>query len=162
MVGKAANLIQIFGLDAFTLVTILTVCFWQFHEAKEECRKLEDRVRVLRQLLLSPAGCWIVQQQSLELLGHLVITNALRDADDLLRSYYTESTPFLRVLRGRAMSRQFRDLRNSIDSITTFLLLLLVQANPPPPPPPPGDSTDAETSSTAAPDHTHIVDISQE
>ncbi|XP_012703736.1 protein MID1-COMPLEMENTING ACTIVITY 2-like [Setaria italica] len=136
MVGKAANLLQLFGGDAITLITLVASCFWQFHEVKKECRKLEDSVRMLRLLLLSPAGCWIMQQQNLELLGHLV-TNALMDADDLVRSC-SESTPSLRVLRGRGMSRQFRDLRKSIDSYCCLILsingfLLVVQANPPPP-----------------------------
>uniref|UniRef100_K3ZLW5 Uncharacterized protein n=1 Tax=Setaria italica TaxID=4555 RepID=K3ZLW5_SETIT len=144
MVGKAANLLQLFGVDAITLITIIASCFWQFHEVKKECRKLED------------TGCWIMQQQNLELLGHLV-TNALMDADDLVRSC-SESTPSLRVLRGRGMSRQFRDLRNSIDSYCRLILSInaafLLGVSPTP-----GDST---SSSTAAPDHTHIIDISQE
>ncbi|RCV39495.1 hypothetical protein SETIT_8G228900v2 [Setaria italica] len=178
MVGKAANLVQLFGVDAITLITIVASCFWQFHEVQKECRKLEDSVRMLRLLLLSPAGCWIMQQQNFELLGHLV-TNALMDADDLVRSF-CESTPSLCVLRGRGMSRQFRDLRNSIDSYCHIILsiIVVVQDNPPPPPPPPpppsslvraqvnhvgvppspGDST---SSSTAAPDHTHIIDINE-
>ncbi|XP_034570069.1 protein MID1-COMPLEMENTING ACTIVITY 2 [Setaria viridis] len=156
MVGKAANLLQLFGVDAITLITIVASCFCQLHEVKKECRKLEDSVRMLRLLLLSPAGCWIMQQENMQLLGHLV-TNALMDADDLVRSC-SESTPSLRVLRGRGMSRQFRNLRNGIDSYCRLILSInaafLLGVSPSP--------RDSTSSSTAAPDHTHIIDISQE
>ena len=133
-VGKAANLAQLFGLDAVTLI-IIAMSFLQCHEVKKERRKQEDRVQMLRLLLRSPAGCWIMQQPNLE-LGHLV-TNALKDGHDLVESY-NKSTLFLRVRRGRSMSRQFRDLRNSIDSYCGLILsinacLLVHQENPPPP-----------------------------
>ena len=133
IVGKAANLVQILGLDAVTLITI-AMCFLVFHEVKQE-----ERVRMLQVLLLSPAGCSIVQQQQhlAAELGYQV-TNALNQAHNLIESY-KQSTLFLRVLRARSTARQFRDLCSSIDSYCGLLLsinayLLIHQANPPPPP----------------------------
>ena len=137
IVGKAANLVQILGLDAVTVITI-AMRFLVFHEVKQECRKLEDRVQMLRLLLSSPAGCWIMQQEHLEAaaLGYQV-NNAIKEADKLIESY-KQSTLLLRVLRARSTARQFRDLCSSIDSYCGLLLsisayLLIHQANPPPP-----------------------------
>jgi hypothetical protein len=183
IVGKAANLLQLFsGLDVITLITI-AASFLRFHEMSKECRKLEERVRMLRVLLHSPSGCWIMQQQNLE-PGHLV-TNALRYAHDIVESY-NGSTLFARVRRGGSMAARFRDLRRSIDSycglilsVNAFLLAVQVQASHPPPPslvsqcrtpandagvpPSTGDSTDAELPTAATDDHTHtIIDISQD
>ena len=45
VVGKAANLAQLFGLDAVTLI-IIAMSFLQCHEVKKECRKQEDRVQI--------------------------------------------------------------------------------------------------------------------
>ena len=138
IVGKAANLVQILGLDAVTVITI-AMRFLVFHEVKQECQKLEERVRMLQVLLLSPAGCSIVQQQQhlAAELGYQV-TNALNQAHNLIESY-KQSTLFLSVLRARSTARQFRDLCSSIDSYCGLLLsisayLLIHQANPPPPP----------------------------
>ena len=139
IVGKAANLVQILGLDAVTLITI-AMRFLVFHEVKQECQKLEERVRMLQVLLLSPAGCSIVQQQQhlAAELGYQV-TNALNQAHNLIESY-KQSTLYLRVLRARSTARQFRDLCSSIDSYCGLLLsinaylLIIHQANPPPPP----------------------------
>jgi hypothetical protein len=47
IVGKAASLLQLLGVDAITLVAI-AASFLRFHEMNKECRKLEDRVRMLR------------------------------------------------------------------------------------------------------------------
>ena len=137
IVGKAANLVQILGLDAVTVITI-AMRFLVFHEVKQECRKLEDRVQMLRLLLMSsPAGCWIMQQEHLEAELGYQVTNALNQAHNLIESY-KQSTLFLRVLRARSTARQFRDLCSSIDSYCGLLLsmsayLLIHQANPPPP-----------------------------
>ena len=77
IVGKAANLVQILGLDAVTLITI-AMRFLVFHEVKQECQKLEERVRMLRLLLMSsPAGCWIMQQEHLEAELGYQVNNAL-------------------------------------------------------------------------------------
>ena len=62
IIGKAANLFQLFGLDAATLIAIAT-SFLRFHEVSKECRKLEERARMLRLLLHSPGGYWVMQQQ---------------------------------------------------------------------------------------------------
>ena len=137
IVGKAANLVQILGLDAVTLITI-AMRFLVFHEVKQECRKLEDRVQMLRLLLISPAGCWIMQQEHLEVELGYQVNNAILEAHNLIESY-KQSTLFLRVLRARSTARQFRDLCSSIDSYCGFLLsisayLLIHQANPPPRP----------------------------
>jgi hypothetical protein len=71
-------------------------------------------------------------------MGDLV-TKALEAAHDLVESY-KESTLFTRVRTGRSMARQFRDVRNIIDSYCGLILsinahLLIVLANPPPLPP---------------------------
>ncbi|CAL4990577.1 unnamed protein product [Urochloa decumbens] len=177
IVGKVANLVQLFGLDFVTLI-LMAMSFLRFHEVQKECRKLEGRVQRLMVLLPSPAGSGIMQQQHLE-LGHLV-TNALRDAHDLVKSY-NGSTLFVRVRRGRSLARQFRELRNSIESYCCPILsvsacLLIVEAYPPPSlvirartefndgdlPPSAGYSIiDAETY-TAAPDDTHVINVSLE
>ena len=132
IVGKAANLAQILGLDAVTLITI-AMHFLVFHEVKQECRKLEDRVQMLRLLLNSPAGCWIMQQENLEAELGYQGTNALNQAHNLIESY-KQSTLRLRVLRARSTATQFRDLCSSIDSYCGLLLslnayLLIHQAN---------------------------------
>ena len=132
IVGKAANLLQLFGVDAITIVAI-AASFLQFHEMNKECRKLEERVRMLRALLHSPAGCWIIPQH-VE-LGHL-LTNALRDADDLVESY-NGSTLFARLRRGRAMATRLRDLRSSIDSYCDLIVsinafILVAEVDEPP------------------------------
>ena len=136
IVGKAANLVQILGLDAVTVITI-AMRFLVFHEVKQECRKLEDRVQMLRLLLSSPAGCWIMQQEHLEVELGYQVNNAILEAHNLIESY-KQSTLLLRVLRARSTARQFRDLCSSIDSYCGLLLsmsayLLIHQANPPPP-----------------------------
>nr|CAB3490541.1 unnamed protein product [Digitaria exilis] len=139
IVGKAANLLQLFGglLDVITLIT----SFLRFRETRKECSKLEERVRMLRVLHLSPAGRWIMQQQqSVELLeGLVVMANALEDAHGLVESY-KGSTLLERVRSGRDMARQFRDLRSTIDCYCGLILsfnafLLAVQANQLPLPP---------------------------
>ena len=133
VVGKAANLAQLFGLDAVTLI-IIAMSFLQCHEVKKECRKQEDRVQMLRLLLMSsPAGCWIMQQEHLEAELGYQVTNALNQAHNLIESY-KQSTLFLSVLRARSTARQFRDLCSSIDSYCGLLLsinayLLIHQAN---------------------------------
>ena len=127
-------------------------------------------MQVLAVLLLSLAGCWIMQQQqNLELMRHLV-TTALSDAHDLVDSY-NDSTLLARVWRGRSTARRFRDLRRSIDSycgliLSVNALLLAVQGShplPPPSPPSTRDSTDAETPAAATVDDDHtthtIIDI---
>jgi len=136
IVGKAANLVQILGLDAVTVITI-AMRFLVFHEVKQECRKLEDRVQMLRLLLNSPAGCWIMQQEHLEAELGYQVNNAIKEAHNLTESY-KQSTLFLRVLGARSTARQFRDLCNSIDNYCGLLLSinayrLIHQANPPPP-----------------------------
>ena len=174
VVGKAANLFQLLGLDAITLVTVGTTCFLRLRKVTEECRKLEERVQVLAVLLLSPAGCWITQQHSLEQLRHLV-TSALNDAHDLVDSY-NGSTLFARVWRGRSTARRLRDLRTRIDSYCGLILsvdafLFAAQASHHPTPASnagvptlsTGDSTDAESTPAAATDDDHtthtIIDI---
>ncbi|CAL4986021.1 unnamed protein product [Urochloa decumbens] len=135
IVGKVANLVQLFGLDLATLI-LIAMSFLRFHELQKECRKLEDRVQRLKVLLPSPAGSsWIMQQQQHLELDHLV-SNALRDAHELVESY-NGSTLFVRVRRGRSMATQFRELRNSIESYCCLILsisacLLIVEAYPPP------------------------------
>ncbi|CAL4990580.1 unnamed protein product [Urochloa decumbens] len=176
IVGKVANLVQLFGLDFATLI-LIAMSFLRFHEVQKECRKLEGRVQRLKVLL--PWIMQLQQQQHLE-LGHLV-TDALRDAHDLVESY-SGSTLFVRVRRGRSLARQFRDLRNSIDSYCCLIhsisaCLLIVEAYPPPslairarrtefndgdlPPSAWQSPIDAETS-TAAPDDTHVINVSLE
>ncbi|CAO2149982.1 unnamed protein product [Urochloa humidicola] len=130
IVGMAANLAQLFGLDAFTLI-VIGMSYLRFHEVNKECRKLEDRVHMLQVLLRSPAGYWIVQHLE---LGHLV-TTALKNAHDLVESY-KGSTIFSRVQRTRRTAGQFRDLRNSIESYCGQIhsinsYLLLAQVTPP-------------------------------
>ncbi|KAJ1276949.1 hypothetical protein BS78_05G255900 [Paspalum vaginatum] len=139
IVGKAANLLQLLGglHYAATLITTAASSFLRFYEANEGCRKLEERVRMLRVLLPSPGGCWIMTQPHLDELGHLV-TNALNDAHDLVDSY-NGSTLFARIRRGRTMATRSRDLPISIDSYCGLILsvnavLIVVLANPPPPP----------------------------
>jgi hypothetical protein len=119
-------------VDAITIVAI-AASFLQFHEMNKECSKLEERVRMLRALLHSPAGCWIIQQH-ME-LGHL-LTNALRDADDLVE-FYNGSVLFARLRGGRGMATRLRDLRSSIDSycdlivsINAFILVMEVDHPP--------------------------------
>ena len=130
IVGKAANLFQLFGVDAITLIAI-AASLLRFHEINKECRKLEDRVRMLRLLLHSPGGCWVMQQQQ----GHL-LTNALREAHDLVKSY-NGSTVFARLWGGRGMATRLRDLRSSIDSycgliVSVNAFILVVEAGHPP------------------------------
>lgn len=143
IVGKASNLVQLLGLDVFTLITI-AMSFLRLREIKKECRKLEERVRLLGMALCTQlegtpvlecgcSACWILtQQQYLEM-----VTTALRDAQGLVASY-NESTLFLRIRRCRSMARQFQDVQSRIDYYCGLVLavnacLLFVQANPPPP-----------------------------
>jgi hypothetical protein len=139
-VGKAANLFQLLGgLDAITLITVAT-SFLRFHEIGKECSKLQERVRALRQLLLSPAGRWAMRH-NLELAR--MVVDALKDAHDLVQSC-NRSSILARVRRGGTMVRRFRDLRSSIGSCCGLILsvnavLLVGQASrrtwPPPPSP---------------------------
>jgi hypothetical protein len=130
IVGKAANLFQLFGVDAVTLVAI-AASFLRFHEMNKECQKLEDRMWMLRLLLNSPGGYWVMQQQQ----GHL-LTSALRDAHELVESY-NGSTLFACLWGGRGMATRLRDLRSSIDSycgliVSVNAFILIVEADHPP------------------------------
>jgi hypothetical protein len=143
MVAMLANLVQILGVDAVKVITAVVRCVWQLQEVDKERRKLEDSVRVLEQLLHSPTGRSIVQQQ--QLLGHLA-SNAIRAAAELARSYSEISAPSRLVLGGAGMAAQFRDLRFSVESYCLSILfinafLLVEQGNPPHPPPPPAPSS---------------------
>lgn len=124
ILGKASILLQILGVDAITLITI-AMSFLRLRDIKKECRKLEERLRMLQGLLSSIAGRRIMtEQQNLE-LGEL--TSALSDAQGLIESY-TKSTLFLRIRTGRTMARQFQDLHSRIDNYCR-----IIQTNPPPP-----------------------------
>ena len=130
IVGKAANLFQLFGVDAVTLVAVATSLL-RFHEMNTECRKLEERVRMLRLLLHSPGGYWVMQHVE---LGHL-LTNALKEAHELVESY-NGSTLFARLWGGRGMAMRLRDLRSSIHSYCSLIVsfnafILVVEADPP-------------------------------
>ncbi|KAL6653718.1 hypothetical protein ACP70R_008642 [Stipagrostis hirtigluma subsp. patula] len=179
IVGKASNLVQLLGLDAVTLIAMAMSFLWLHDRAEEECRKLEESVQMLRWLLRTPAGCWIMTEQQRE-LGELV-TGALNDAHAVVESY-NGSTLFSRLRRGRSVSRQLRDLHGRIDSYCSLIIsvnayhLIIVQANPIPSlfrtemtndgdvtPSTSGHSIDAETSPAALDDDAHIIiDVSQE
>jgi hypothetical protein len=131
IVGKAASLLQLFGVDAITVVA-MAASFLRFHEMNKECRKLEERMRMLDALLHSPAGCWIMQQGHCLELGHL-LTNALGEAHVLVESY-SRSSLFARLRRGRGMATRLRDLRSSIDSYCGLIVsinafILVVEAD---------------------------------
>ncbi|CAD6252811.1 unnamed protein product [Miscanthus lutarioriparius] len=124
IVGKAANLFQLFGVDA------VTASLLRFHEMNTECRKLEERVRMLRLLLHSPGCYWVMQHVELHLL-----TNALKEAHELVESY-NGSTLFARLWGGRGMAMRLRDLRSSIHSYCGLIVsfnafILVVEADPP-------------------------------
>jgi L-alanine-DL-glutamate epimerase-like enolase superfamily enzyme len=126
IVAKAANLAQLLGLDAVTLITI-AISFLRFHQARKECRKLEERERMLRALLSSVGGRWITQRQQQDELLQMT----LRDANSLVESYKRRSL-YARVRGGRGMATRFRDLRSRVDSYCHLILavnafLLVVQ-----------------------------------
>jgi L-alanine-DL-glutamate epimerase-like enolase superfamily enzyme len=126
IVAKAANLAQLLGLDAVTLITI-AISFLRFHQARKECRKLEGRVRMLQALLSSVGGRWITQRQQQDELLQMT----LRDANSLVESYKRRSL-YARVRGGRGMATRFRDLRSRVDSYCHLILavnafLLVVQ-----------------------------------
>ncbi|KAG2570698.1 hypothetical protein PVAP13_7KG038727 [Panicum virgatum] len=152
------------GLDAIKLITMAST-FLLLHEiVKMECRKLEERARMLGALLRSPASRRIMIQQQDDLeLGRLV-TNAIKDAHDLVECY-NGRTLLARVRRGRSMATQFRDLRSSIDCYCGLILsvnavLLAVQGNQLPPPTP--TLTPPAAAAAALAGDTRIIDISQE
>ncbi|KAL6654917.1 hypothetical protein ACP70R_008382 [Stipagrostis hirtigluma subsp. patula] len=171
IVGKASNLLQLLGLDAVTLIAMAMSVLWLHDHAKEECRKLEESARMLRSLLRTPAGSWIMMEQHLQL--GVLVTGALSDAHALVESY-NGSTLFSRLRRGRSVSRQLRDLQGRIDSYCGLILfvnachLIVVQANSLPSlvrtetndgdvPPSTGHSIDAETPAAAPDDDTHVI-----
>jgi len=137
IVGKAANLLQLFGMDAVTLIAI-AASLLRFHEMNKECRKLEERVRNLRLLLNSPGGYWVMQHLE---LGHL-LTTALKEAHELVESY-SGSTLFASLWGGRGRGRgmatptRLRDLRSSIDSYCDLIVsinafILVAEVGEPP------------------------------
>jgi hypothetical protein len=133
VLAKAANLAQMSGLHAVMLVAVAAALL-RIPQSKRECAELERCARRLQALLQWPA----TGSSGVELPCSGPLSAALGDAAALVDSY-KKSTLWCRVLTGRSMAHQLRDMQDVLNSYCGLVLfldahLLLLQATAHPTP----------------------------
>jgi hypothetical protein len=131
---KAGNVAQLTGLDVLLLIT-MAMRFLRITRNKEECEKLEERVRKLRTLLQWAIISYMASHSELDTGSPLRSLHMALDDADRFADSYRKSTVWRRVIRGRRLAIQFSDMHNNIDSSIAVVFFtfayLHMQPNPP-------------------------------